>query len=92
MHAMRYEEGVRLRPASIWFDARDWGLQFSRLSSRLDSLASAAARKQGVSLDQIAIFYSNLTSVEKSTMSEQNLVTHDAGEGMVIARSELMAA
>ena len=44
------------------------------------------ARRQGVSLDQIAIFYANLTSAEKSTMSEQNLITHDTGEGMVIAR------
>ena len=27
-----------------------------------------------------------VTSAEKSTMSEQNLITHDTGEGMVIAR------
>jgi hypothetical protein len=48
-------------------------------------LITEHANKQGIPLDQIAIFYADLTEAEKAVMRAARLVTHEA-EGTFIAR------
>ena len=49
-------------------------------------LVTKNARLQGIPLEEIAIFYSNLTLDEKDAMRAEKLITHDTGPGTAIAR------